>query len=129
MRHYVQYHNSKCLRPPSAEAGHVVTNKSITAQDLEGSRIWLIEGRGGGSPKAYFLHTTFLVQEVCDSTEPGFTLQLTGKPDASAHLPRQIPAGPVLDQLMRCTGRFGFGLTEITRHTELTHALQGLAEL
>lgn len=76
VRDYLVYHNPDIMRVLSASAPQfaVVTNKKVG--DVKGSRVWLLTGKG--SPRTFFLHSYFIVDQVGSGAREGFKTKVLG---------------------------------------------------
>ena len=111
MRHFIAYHNARKMGRPllDDEPLRLLTRKAV--RPLLDNTVWLITGEGAG-PRRYALGSVFLVTEVGDTAEDGFSHFASGP----GHVFR--PAVPVTDEawfpeVLRATGHFGFGVQQV----------------
>jgi hypothetical protein len=127
MRHFVQYHNCDAMGGPPAASFRVLTGKPVS-NDIVGERVWLIVGEGENPNKRFFLHSTFIATEVADTDAPGFVTQVSGESGV------QFDPAIALDDehwflgLLKQTGQFAFGWTELTGHNSVIGGLRTLAK-
>ncbi|MBI3462654.1 MAG: hypothetical protein HY000_06270 [Planctomycetes bacterium] len=111
MRHFIAYHNNQKMGRALHEGQplRVLTNKTV--DHLLQNTVWFVT-REGSQAREYSLGSVFRVAETGDVTEGHFQRFATGTghvfmPPAPIHEMEWFP------DLLRSTGNFAFGVTEI----------------
>ena len=124
-KHFFVYHN------PDRMPYNITKMKTFEAfsnkdkPPVQGNRIWV--AGGVGSPRSYYLGGTFICENI-KSGKHGFKFNMWGKKGclfASA-----VPihrSKPWFIELQHVTGKFKFGLTEITNNKTIIKELASLA--
>jgi hypothetical protein len=115
MKDYVVYHNPDVMGHPatSVDPCRIVTNKTVT-EEIIGSRVWLITGEG--RPRAFFLRSCFMVDQVVSGTEHGFKTKLLGKHCRTFDPMVSLSDQAWFEEFKRTQSNFSFGLQAITDH-------------
>ena len=111
MRHFVAYHNEAEMGEDHDPLG-VYTSKAVV-KESKGQIVWLIHGKESKSPKAYYLASRFVVEQVNPCGAEEFEYEAHGK--GTIFLPNSIRLNNLawFPKLKDLTGSFGFGFTEI----------------
>jgi hypothetical protein len=122
MRHFIAYHNNEKMGRALHEGQplRVLTNKAVN--HLLQSTVWFVT-REGGQAREYSLGSVFRVVETGDVADSHFKRFATG--------PGHVFMPPVLihemewfPDLLRSTGNFAFGVTEIKNDAMIDGLIQ-----
>ena len=125
MGHYFQYHSVEGMGGPPSEPFRVLTRKPVR-NDVIGERIWLVMGEKG-TPSRFFLHSTFIADQLTDSSTPGFDTEIRGKLGKLFEPPIPLDDEYWFPAFLQRTGNFAFGFTEITKDLRVVGGLRTLA--
>lgn len=108
MKHYVVYHSDRMPYPAEEVTGLAVyTNKAVGP--VEGSRVWLLTGKGK-SPKKFYLVSTFIADEVDRSGREGFESVVSGRKGRIFPPPFvRLDHRPWFPAFQKDQGNFAFG--------------------
>ena len=122
MHHYIAYHNARKMGRPllDDEPLRLLTRKPV--RPLLDNTVWLITGEGT-SPRRYALGSVFLVTEVGDTAEDGFTHYASG-PGHVFRPPVPVTDTPWFPEVIRATGHFGFGVQQVKHEAVIASLLQ-----
>jgi hypothetical protein len=111
IRHFIAYHNTKKMGRPLQESEplRLLTNKPVNR--LMHNMVWFVSGTGSGT-RQYALGSVFRVGEVGEAARDGFERFAAG-PGHVFQPPIQIKDLKWFPNLLRATGRFGFGVQEV----------------
>lgn len=124
MRHYIAYHNTEKMGHPlhQGEPLRLLTSKPV--DPLIGNTVWFITGEGT-KDREYSLGSVFRVTHVGEAAEGGFKHFASG----TGHVfSPPVAAGkePWFAEVLRATGHFGLGVSEI-KDAAVISALTGIA--
>jgi len=123
MQHYVVYHSDKMPYPAEhVRELAVLTNKTIG--DVEGSRVWLLTGKGE-TPKQFFLVSTFIADNIDRSGREGYKTKVSGTKGRLFPAPFvRLDHRPWFQPFQQEQGNFAFGFQPIGS----ADAIAGLTE-
>ena len=126
MRHFVQYHNPGKMGPykPAKKDLWIVTNKP--GELCVGDTMWLVTGEA--RPRRYFLCETFVVEKIDYQSGGEFRYKASGTVGRSFDPLVEIGFEAWFEELLKTTGNFRFGLTEI-KNGAILEAFQRISEL
>ncbi len=113
MSDFVVYHKSVKMGYPALDINNlaIYTNKKVTLDTYQNSRIWLIAGEG--SPRKYFLRATFRIGDVIDSDKPEFQHLITGTDGQLLDPMPDITNEKWFPSFIKTQGNFSFGFNLI----------------
>jgi hypothetical protein len=122
VNHYLVYHNPETMGSDVRELTgfSIVTTKSV--KEANGSRVWLITGRG--SPRAYTLTHTFVADKVESNTDSGIN-RVSGESGIKFRQEIGLNHLPWFPDFRKTLGNFGLGFQRITEQRFIT-ALESL---
>jgi hypothetical protein len=128
MNDWIQYHNPDVMEygidaiqgPPYS----IVSDKAVFP--CEGLRIWIV-GRRAAIDSNIYLGGWMVVDEVVDSGNPQFLYEYLGQNGHDCNPMPPISDAAWYPALLKLTGNFRFGLTEIKNKT-VSDGLKALAE-
>ena len=111
MKDFVMYHNPDAMgiEVESMPGLSIVTDKE--PKGIEGSRIWLLTGRG--SPRRYFLRSWFIVDRIEPEPTGRFKSKLSGTSGKVFDPMIELNQEPWFADFVRSQGRFAFGFQAI----------------
>lgn len=126
MRHFIAYHNTEKMGRPlhDAEPLRLLTKKPVN--HLLQNTVWFVTGEGAGA-RQYSLASVFRVSEVGEAAEEGFKRFAAG-PGHVFQPPVPIKDMQWLPEILRATGRFGFGVQEVKDQAVIAGLTQLAAE-
>lgn len=117
---YVVYNNADTVGELEKEIDlSVFTKKS--ARDADGARVWLFFGKG--SPRRFYLKLWFVVDNVDDGSEHGFTTRLSGSEGERFEPMIEITNEEWFKRLKKEQGNFAFGFNPIKDRSIVTELL------
>jgi len=123
MGHFVQYHKHEKMGGPFVPSGTDYAVQTDKPWIQSGDVVWLLTGEG--KPRQYFLCQRFVVNKVVSQVPGKFKYRVSGRKGKIFEPPIAITENPWFQELLRLTGRFGFGLQPIKSQLVVA-ALEGL---
>ena len=124
MRHFVAYHNTQRMGRSLHDGDALELGTDKPVNHLVGNVVWFIVG-DGGSPKQYALGSVFVVSEIGETTEGGFSRFARGAGHIFEPMPRLNDLA-WFSGLFKTTAHFSLGLQEV-KDQQIVSALLGLA--
>jgi|GEM_PF-3649312 len=115
MLHFVQYHSPEVMECGVDEVGSppfgVLTSKA--PDNPIGSTVWIV-GKTLQAHSPVYLACSFVVDDVLASLDPRFLYEYVGEEGVNYDPLRCVSDQEWYPQLLRLTGNFRFGLTEVS---------------
>ena len=127
MTDYIAYHNPKTMGYPASDVEEFKVLTSKPVQGAIGHRVWLLTREGARRP-SYRLVLQFIAERIEQADDPTFKWKITASTGRKFRPMPRLNQEEWWSELMRRTGRFGFGCQPVTEE-RIIRGLERLAGL